>query len=94
MSGLLLLVTKTVAAIPSDLRDSVFPAAGTVVFLQNGVYNTKEALGKNGVVLTAGVNCFTLGEDATARMVEAPFEKIDYAWLVDAIEASEKTITL
>ncbi|MBF0292967.1 MAG: hypothetical protein HQK86_12520 [Nitrospinae bacterium] len=94
MSGLLLLVTKTVATIPSHLRDAVFPVAKTVVFLQNGVYNTKETLEKNGINLPAGVKCFALGEDATARMVDASFEKIDYAWLVDAIDASEKTITL
>lgn len=94
MSGVLLLVTKTVDAIPADLRASVFHVAQAVVFLQNGVYNTKETLEKNGIRLSAGVKCFALGEDATARMVETPFEKIDYPALVDAIEASEKTITL
>lgn len=94
MSGVLLLVTKTAGAIPSELRASVFPVAHTVVFLQNGVYNTKETLEKSGVRLSAGVKCFSLGEGATARNVETIFEKIDYPWLVDAIEASEKTITL
>jgi sulfur transfer complex TusBCD TusB component (DsrH family) len=94
MSGVLLLVTQTACVIPADVRAAVFPIAGTVVFLQNGVYNTKEILDKNGIRLSAGVECFTLGEDADARNVSSPFKRIDYSWLVDAIEASEKTITL
>ena len=94
MSGVLLLVTRPADAIPSDLRDAVFLTAQTVVFLQNGVYNTKEIMDKNGIRLSAGVECYTLGEDADARNVVSSFARIDYPWLVDAIEACEKTITL
>lgn len=94
MSGVLALVTRMAGAIPQDLRDAVFPAAGVVVFMQNGVYNTKEILDKNGIKLQAGAECYTLGEDADARNTGAGFERVDYPWLVDAIEACEKTITL
>jgi sulfur transfer complex TusBCD TusB component (DsrH family) len=94
MSGVLLLVTRTLGVIPADLRGAVFPSAGVVVFLQNGVYNTKEIMDKNGIRLSAGMECYTLGEDADARNVVSSFARIDYPWLVDAIEACEKTITL
>lgn len=94
MSGVLLLVTQTAGVIPADMRDAVFPVAGAVVFLQNGVYNTKEILDKNGITLSAGVECYALGEDVDARNVFSSFKRIDYPWLVDAIEACEKTITL
>lgn len=94
MSGVLLLVTKTVDTIPDDLRAAAFSVAKTVVFLQNGVYNKKETLGKNGISLSDGAQCYALGEDVETRKTDSPFEKIDYPWLVDAIEASEKTITL
>jgi sulfur relay protein TusB/DsrH len=94
MSGALLLVTQTAGVIPSDLRDAVFSIAGTVVFLQNGVYNTKEILDKNGITLPASVECYALGDDVDARNIVSPFKIVDYPWLVDAIEACEKTITL
>lgn len=94
MSGVLALVTQTAGVIPAEVRAAVFPAAGTVVFLQNGVYNTKEILDKNGIRLAADVECYALGEDADARNVVSPFKRIDYPGLVDAIEACEKTITL
>jgi sulfur transfer complex TusBCD TusB component (DsrH family) len=94
MSGVLLLVTKTAGTIPVDMGACAFALAGTLVFIQNGVYNTEESLEKSGFKIPDGAQCYALGEDIEARKTDSPFEKIDYPWLVDAIEACEKTITL
>ena len=94
MSGFLLIVTKTAGTIPVDTGVCAFTTAGTVVFIHNGVYNTKEGLEKRGFNIPAGARCYALGEDIEARKTDSPFERMDYPGLVDAIEACEKTITL
>ena len=94
MSGVLLIVTKTAGMIPVDTGVCAFAAAGKVVFIHNGVYNTKKSLEKSGFKIPASARCYALGEDTEARKTDSPFERIDYPGLVDAIEASGKTITL
>lgn len=94
MNGVLLIVTRTAGTIPVDTGVSAFTAAGRVVFIHNGVYNSKEALEKRGFKIPDNAQCYALGEDIEARRTDSPFERMDYPGLVDAIEASEKTITL
>jgi sulfur relay protein TusB/DsrH len=94
MSGVLLIVTRTAGTIPADMGACAFAVAGDVVFAQNGIYNTKESLEKSGFKIPDGAQCYALGEDVEARKTDSPFTRIDYSGLVDAIEASEKTITL
>lgn len=94
MSGTLLLVTRTASAIPAGLRDAAFAVAGKIVFLQSGVYNTAENMKNSGVALPENAEVFVLEDDAEALKATSSFTRIDYPGLVDAIEKSEKTITL
>lgn len=90
----LLLITRTLSAIPAAKLAAALAVADDVILMQNGVYNTPEMVKALGVPVPPPGAWRTLTPDVEARRVASAWAPLDYAGLVDCIEKNDKVITL
>ncbi len=91
MKNALVLLTRPLGEVPRVKRAASLTVANEVILIENGVYETAEALTDAGV--DAAI-VKVVADDAEARRVTPPFRAIDWVDVVDAIERNKTVITL
>lgn len=87
-----LLVTKSAEKLPKTMAKITLKNASVIFLIENGIYSSEETLKNAGLDDMKKVKA--LRSDVDGRRVSTMFPLSEYGDIVDAIEKSEKVITL
>ncbi len=89
---MLLLVVNRLNSVSEEKIKFFLDSADEAVLFDTAVYTTKADIEK--ISPHNDVNWFVVGEQAEARGVKSDFDKVDFDWVISAMERHDKIVTL
>lgn len=89
---MLLLVINRLNSVSEEKVKFFLDSADEAVLFDTAVYTTKADIEK--ISPKNDIDWFVIGEHAEARGVKSDFDKVDFDWVISAMERHEKVTTL